>query len=78
MTFKTLKKTFTIAPILIIPNNENKFKLSTDMSDFTIGAVLFQLNLIDNLYHSIAFYSKSLNVHERNYEIYDKELLAIL
>ncbi|KAL7281622.1 hypothetical protein ACG7TL_004939 [Trametes sanguinea] len=25
-----------------------------------------------------AFYSKSLNVHERNYEIYDKEMLAII
>ena len=66
------------APILRIPDDENPFRLSTDASDFATGMVLSQLDPVDNLFHSVAFYSKSLNVHERNYEIYDKELLAIL
>ena len=30
------------------------------------------------LWHLVAFFSKSLDIHERNYEIYDKELLAII
>jgi len=31
-----------------------------------------------NLWHPVAFFSKSLDVHERNYKIYDKELLAVI
>ena len=77
-TFKTLKKAFTTAPILRIPNNEDSFKLSTNASDFATDAVLSQKNMQTNLWHPIAFFSKSLDVHERNYEIYNKELLAVI
>ena len=38
--FEALKKAFTMAPVLRIPNDENPFKLSTDASDFATGAVL--------------------------------------
>ena len=76
--FETLKKAFTIAPVLKIPNNEDPFKLSTDASDFATGAVLSQKDMQTNLWHLVAFFSKSLDVHERNYEIYDKELLAVI
>jgi len=31
-----------------------------------------------NLWHPVAFFSKLLDVHERNYKIYDKELLAVI
>ena len=30
------------------------------------------------LWHPVTFFSKSLDIHERNYEIYDKELLTII
>jgi hypothetical protein len=76
--FQDLKSAFTQAPILRIPDDENPFRLETDSSDFATGAVMSQLDPGDNLWHPVAFYSKSLNVHERNYEIYDKELLAII
>lgn len=76
--FKTLKDAFTSAPILKIPDDENPFRLETDASDFATGAVLSQLEPNDGLWHPVAFYSKSLNEHERNYDIYDKELLAII
>jgi hypothetical protein len=76
--FEALKKAFTTAPILRIPDDENPFRLSTDASDFATGAVLSQLDPNDNLWHPVAYFSKSLDVHERNYEIYDKELLAII
>ena len=75
--FQALKTAFTTAPILRIPSNTAPFRLETDSSDFATGAVLKQLGE-DNLWHPVAFYSKSLNEHERNYEIYDKELLAII
>jgi len=39
-----LKKAFTIAPVLKIPNDEDPFKLSTDTSDFDTSAVLSQKN----------------------------------
>ena len=66
------------APILRIPDDETPFWLETDASDFATSAVLTQFNPADQLYHPVAFYSKSLGVHERNYEIYDKELLAVI
>ena len=52
--------------------------MSTDASDFATGAVLSQKMPTTGLWHPVAFFSKSLDIHERNYEIYDKELLAII
>jgi len=76
--FEVLKKAFTMAPILRIPNDKDPFKLSTDASDFATGVVLSQKDIQTNLWHPVAFFSKLLDVHERNYEIYDKELLAVI
>ena len=76
--FEALKKAFTMALILRIPNDEDPFKLSTDASDFATGAVLLQKNIQTNLWHPVAFFSKLLDIYERNYKIYDKELLAVI
>jgi len=73
-----LKKTFTIVLVLRIPNNKNPFKLSTNTSDFAIEAVLLQKNIQTNLWYPVAFFSKLLDVHERNYKIYDKKLLVVI
>jgi hypothetical protein len=75
--FESLKTAFTTAPILQIPNDVEPYQLETDSSDFATSAVLEQKGE-DGLWHPVAFYSKSLNEHERNYEIYNKELLAII
>jgi len=37
-----LKKTFTTAPVLRVPNDEKSFELSTDTSKFATGAALLQ------------------------------------
>src|SRR6202041_3780374 len=50
--------------------------IKADSSDYAIGAVLSQLQ--DGRWHPIAYLSKSLNKTQRNYEIYDKEMLAIM
>jgi len=48
-TFEMLKKAFTMASALRIPNDEDFFKLSTDASDFATGAVLSQKDMQTNL-----------------------------
>ena len=49
-----------------------------DSSDFATGAVLSQQSKDDDKWHPVAFLSKSLSVVECNYEIHDKEMLAII
>ena len=76
--FEVLKKAFIMAPVLRISNDEDSFKLSTDASSFAIEAVLLQKDMHTNLWYLVAFFSKSLDVHERNYKIYNKELLVVI
>jgi len=37
-----------------------------------------QKDIQTNLWHPVAFFSKSLDVHKRNYKIYNKKLLAVI
>ena len=53
------------------------FHIECDASDFTTRAVLSQLTP-DGKWHPCAYISKLLSLTERNYPIYDKELLAII
>jgi len=76
--FEVLKKIFTTALVLRIPNDKDSFKLSTNASNFATGAILSQKNMQTNLWYPVAFFFKSLDVYKRNYEIYDKELLAVI
>ena len=55
-----------------------QYRVEADSSDFTTGAVLSQECLEDGKWHHVAFLSKSLSPVERNYEIHDKEMLAIV
>ena len=68
----------TSAPILALPNDRQPFHVKADSSDFTSGRVLLQLSEEDEKWHPIAFLSKSLTSMQRNYEVHDKELLAII
>jgi hypothetical protein len=51
--------------------------LYTDASNYATSAILEQDNALGRS-HLVAFYSKSLQLAERNYKIHDKELLAII
>src|ERR1700719_1638470 len=62
----------------MFPDETRPFRVEADSSDFATGAVLSQQSLEDDKRHPIAYYSKSLNVVERNYEIHDKEMLAVI
>jgi len=52
-------------------------RMEVDASDYAIGGVL-SMEYEDNLWRLVAFLSKSLNETERNYEIHDKKMLAIV
>ena len=49
MFFEALKRAFTTASVLKILNDEDSFKLSTDISDFATGIVLSQKMLATGL-----------------------------
>jgi len=68
----------TIALVLMSPQDSEPFRVEADSSDFATGAVLSQQSTMNGKWHSVAFYSKFLFSVERNYEIYDKEMLVII
>src|SRR6202161_2397273 len=76
--FDMLRDRITSAPILSLPDNSRPYCVEADSSDFATGAVLSQENPEDGKWHPVAFLSKSLSPVERNYEIHDKEMLAIV
>ena len=75
--FEDLKKRVSSEPILAHPELDQQFELEVDASGFAIGAVLLQKKE-DNKRHPVGYYSATLNEAERNYDIYDLELLAIV
>jgi len=78
MAFEDLKMVVTTALVLVSPQDLEPFWVEVDSSDFAIGAVLSQQSMTDGKWHPVAFYSKSLSSVEWNYEIHDKEMLAII
>ena len=76
--FNRLKQSVTAAPVLISPNSTNPFRIEVDSSNFTTGAVLSQVCPTNGKWHPVAFFSKSLSPVKCNYEIHDKEMLAII
>jgi len=68
----------TTALVLVSPQNSELFCIEADSSDFASGAVLSQRLPREEKWYLVAFYSKSLSPVERNYEIHDKEMLAII
>jgi len=78
MAFEDLKMAVTTAPVLMSPQDSEPFWVETDSSNFTTGAVLSQQSTADGKWYPVAFYSKSLSSVERNYEIHNKKMLAII
>jgi len=75
--FEELKKRFMQEPVLAAPDLDKKMRMEVDASDYVMGGVLL-MEGEDGKWRLITFLSKSLNETERNYEIYDKEMLAII
>ena len=75
--FKELKERFTKEPVLAAPDIDKKMRMEVDTSDYAMEGVL-SMECEDRLWRPVAFLSKLLNETERNYEIHDKEMLAII
>jgi hypothetical protein len=77
MAFNTLKATFISAPVLAHFDPGQDIIVEMDGSDYVSASVLSQYN-DDNVLHPMAYFSKKHSPMECNYEIYDKELMAII
>ena len=75
--FNSLKNSFTLQPILTMWEPDRPTCLEVDASGYATGGVLLQ-QLDDRQWHPVAFQSESMVEAEWNYEIYDKEMLAVI
>ena len=75
--FEKLKERFTTEPVLVTPDLDKEMRVEADVSDFATGEVL-SMKCEDEKQRPVVYISKSLNEAERNYKIYDKEMLAII
>jgi len=62
--------------VLSLPKREGKFQVEIDTLGHVIGRVLSQEQ--EGKWKPIAFLSRIMQPVERNYEIYDKKLLAVV
>ncbi|MGI4568737.1 Ty3/Gypsy family RNase HI domain-containing protein, partial [Klebsiella pneumoniae] len=70
--FERLKKLLTTAPVLIIPEQGKGYVVYCDASKEGLGCVMIQLERV------VAYASRQLKVHERNYPTHDLELGAVV
>jgi len=75
--FNELKRVFTTKPVLVAPDLDKEFRVEANASNYTTRGVL-SMKCSDEMWRPIAFISKSLSDTERNYEIHDKEMLAVV
>uniref|UniRef100_A0A4W5Q2M8 Reverse transcriptase RNase H-like domain-containing protein n=1 Tax=Hucho hucho TaxID=62062 RepID=A0A4W5Q2M8_9TELE len=76
--FGRLKDLFTSAPVLAHPDPSLAFIVEVDASEAGIGAVLSQRSGTPPKLRPCAFFSKKLSPAERNYDVGDRELLAVV
>jgi hypothetical protein len=76
--FTKIKELVTSAPVLVLSNSDRPYRVEADGSGVVTGVVLSQLSSEDDKWHPVTFLSKSLSAVERNYEIHDTEMLAII
>ena len=74
--FEEIKQLIMSEPVLRQPDQTKPFEVEVDASNYAMGAVLMQRDE-KNILHPIAFFSKSMNEAQCNYDIYNKELLGL-
>jgi hypothetical protein len=75
--FDTLKEKFCQEPILKVYDPNLETRVEVDASGYATGGILSQ-KYPDGLWHPIAYRSSSMSKEERNYEIYDREMLGCI
>ena len=71
-SFQELKRRLTSAPVLVLPTDDTEFSVYCDASKIGLGAVLMQDRKV------IAYASRQLKNHEKNYPTHDLELAAVV
>jgi len=75
--FGRLKEIFMSEPVLAAPDLDKEMRVEADASDYATGRVL-SMKCEDKRWRPVAYISKSLSDTEKNYEIHDKEMLAVI
>ena len=63
--------------MLVAVDLDKEFRIEADASNFATGGIL-SIKCKDNKWRPVAYISKSLDETECNYEIYNKEMLAVI
>ncbi|GJW27451.1 putative reverse transcriptase domain-containing protein [Tanacetum coccineum] len=72
LTFQTLKDKLCNAPVLALLDGPKDFVVYCDVSEIGLGCVLMQKGKV------IAYASRQLKIHEKNYTTHDLELGAVV
>ena len=76
-SFDTLKAIFATSPVLTIPDVSCPFHIMSNASLLAASTVLMQKDTNGDL-HPCAYFFKTFSLVKRNYDIYDRELLAVI
>nr|KYP39326.1 Retrovirus-related Pol polyprotein from transposon 17.6 [Cajanus cajan] len=71
-SFQELKRRLTTSPVLVLPETGEHFDVFSDASHQGLGCVLMQGGRV------VAYASRQLKTHERNYPTHDLELAAVV
>ncbi|XP_052726210.1 uncharacterized protein LOC128194683 [Vigna angularis] len=71
-SFQELKNRLTSAPVLVVPDTSKPFEVFCDASHQGLGCVLMQEKKV------VAYASRQLKVHEKNYPTHDLELAVVV
>src|ERR1700730_14284996 len=75
--FQDLRLALVSAPVLALPQDKGRWKVETDASNLVTGGVLLQQQE-DRTWRVVDYISKALTAAEKNYDVYDKEFLAVI
>ena len=75
--FDELKGMFTTKPVLAALDLDKEFRVEANVSNYATGGVL-SMKCLDEIWRPVAFISKSFSDTERNYEIHNKKMLAVV
>ncbi len=75
--FEALKNVFTYSPVLVMLNPDKPYCVEVNASNYATKEILAQLRA-NKQWHLVAYLFQSLLEPKRNYNIHNKELLAII